>query len=376
MIEFKNVKKSIKGTKIIKGIDLKIEKGDFVVFVGPSGCGKTTCLKMINKLISTTSGSIFINGEDISKVNAIKLRRNIGYVIQQTGLLPHMTIRKNIGIVPTLEKWKKEDIEKRTLELMDMIGMEPDQFLDRYPSELSGGQQQRIGVARAFANNPDVILMDEPFSALDPITRNQLQDELYMLQQDLKKTIVFVTHDMSEALKLGDKICIMKDGQIMQYDTPERILKEPQRGFVDEFIGKDRIWENPEFIKAKDIMIKQPVKTFKERTISQGIEIMKEHKIDSLLITDNKQKLIGLVTAKAMRKTDDKSKKISEIMETEFRKVNEDDSLLDIIREKTESNKRFFPVVKDDNILAGLITRSSLLEVLSSQYVEGVDDDE
>lgn len=376
MIEFKNVKKSIKGTKIIKGIDLKIEKGDFVVFVGPSGCGKTTCLKMINKLISTTSGSIFINGEDISKVNAIKLRRNIGYVIQQTGLLPHMTIRKNIGIVPTLEKWKKEDIEKRTLELMDMIGMEPDQFLDRYPSELSGGQQQRIGVARAFANNPDVILMDEPFSALDPITRNQLQDELYMLQQDLKKTIVFVTHDMSEALKLGDKICIMKDGQIMQYDTPERILKEPQRGFVDEFIGKDRIWENPEFIKAKDIMIKEPVKTFKERTISQGIEIMKEHKIDSLLITDNKQKLIGLVTAKAMRKTDDKSKKISEIMETEFRKVNEDDSLLDIIREKTESNKRFFPVVKDDNILAGLITRSSLLEVLSSQYVEGVDDDE
>ena len=257
-----------------------------------------------------------------------------------------------------------------------MIGMEPDQFLDRYPSELSGGQQQRIGVARAFANNPDVILMDEPFSALDPITRNQLQDELYMLQQDLKKTIVFVTHDMSEALKLGDKICIMKDGQIMQYDTPERILKEPQRGFVDEFIGKDRIWENPEFIKAKDIMIKEPVKTFKERTISQGIEIMKEHKIDSLLITDNKQKLIGLVTAKAMRKTDDKSKKISEIMETEFRKVNEDDSLLDIIREKTESNKRFFPVVKDDNILAGLITRSSLLEVLSSQYVEGVDDDE
>ena len=376
MIEFKNVKKSIKGTKIIKGIDLKIEKGDFVVFVGPSGCGKTTCLKMINKLISTTSGSIFINGEDISKVNAIKLRRNIGYVIQQTGLLPHMTIRKNIGIVPTLEKWKKEDIEKRTLELMDMIGMEPDQFLDRYPSELSGGQQQRIGVARAFANNPDVILMDEPFSALDPITRNQLQDELYMLQQDLRKTIVFVTHDMSEALKLGDKICIMKDGQIMQYDTPERILKEPQRGFVDEFIGKDRIWENPEFIKAKDIMIKEPVKTFKERTISQGIEIMKEHKIDSLLITDNKQKLIGLVTAKAMRKTDDKSKKISEIMETEFRKVNEDDSLLDIIREKTESNKRFFPVVKDDNILAGLITRSSLLEVLSSQYVEGVDDDE
>lgn len=376
MIEFKNVKKSIKGTKIIKGIDLKIEKGDLVVFVGPSGCGKTTCLKMINKLISSTSGSILINGEDISKVNPIELRRNIGYVIQQTGLLPHMTVKKNIGLVPSLEKWNREDIEKRTLELMDMIGMDPERFLDRYPSELSGGQQQRIGVARAFANNPDIILMDEPFSALDPITRNQLQDELYMLQQELRKTIVFVTHDISEALKLGDKICIMKDGKIMQYDTPEKILKEPQRGFVEEFIGKDRIWESPELIKAKDIMIKEPVKTFKERTISQGIEIMKEHKIDSLLITDNKQKLIGLVTAKTLRKSDDKSKKISEIMETEFKKVKEDDSLLDIIKEKSESNKRFFPVVKDDNTLAGLITRSSLLEVLSSQYVEGVDDDE
>jgi len=376
MIEFINVKKAIKGNKIIKGIDLKINKGEFVVFVGPSGCGKTTCLKMINKLINATSGSILIDGEDISKKDPIELRRNIGYVIQQTGLFPHMSVRKNIGLVPTLEKWDKEKIEERTLELMKMVGMKPEQYLDRYPSELSGGQKQRIGVARAFANNPDIILMDEPFSALDPITRNQLQDELYMLQQQLKKTIVFVTHDISEALKLGDRICIMKDGKILQYDSPEKILKEPQKGFVEEFIGKNRIWETPEFINAKDIMITEPVKTVKERTVLQGLEIMKNTKVDSLLIVDSDSKLIGLVKSKTIRNVEEKTKKLSEIMSVNFKKVNENDTIIDVIKVMVANNVRYIPVVNDDNVLSGLITRSSLIEVIGSQYMEGDDSDE
>lgn len=373
MIEFKNAKKTIKDNSIIKGINLKIEKGEFVVLIGPSGCGKTTCLKMINKLINPTSGNIFIDDKDISKMNPIELRRNIGYVIQQTGLFPHMTVRKNIGIVPTLENWSKESIETRTLELMKMVGMNPEEYLDRYPNELSGGQKQRIGVARAFANNPDIVLMDEPFSALDPITRNQLQDELYMLQQELKKTIVFVTHDISEALKLADKICIIKDGSIIQYDTPEKILKDPEKSFVEQFIGKNRIWDNPEFIKAKDIMITEPVKSNKERTIIQGIEIMKNNKVDSLLIVDTETKLIGLVTSKTIRKEDDKTKKLLNIMETDFRKVNEEDSLIDIIKEMVENHIRYIPVVNDENKLTGLITKSTLLEVLSNKYMEGVD---
>lgn len=376
MIEFINVKKSIKGNKIIKGIDLKINKGEFVVFVGPSGCGKTTCLKMINKLINATSGSILIDGEDISKKDPIVLRRNIGYVIQQTGLFPHMSVRKNIGIVPTLEKWDKQKIEKRTLELMRMVGMKPEDYLDRYPSELSGGQKQRIGVARAFANNPDVILMDEPFSALDPITRNQLQDELYMLQQELKKTIVFVTHDISEALKLGDRICIMKDGNILQYDTPEVILKEPQKGFVEDFIGKNRIWETPEFINAKDIMITEPVKTVKERTVIQGLEIMKNSKVDSLLIVDSNTKLIGLVKSKTIRNTENKTKKLFEIMSVNVRTVNENDTIIDVIKVMVENHVRNIPVVNDENVLTGLITRSSLIEVIGSQYMEGDNSDE
>ncbi|HKL85547.1 MAG TPA: ABC transporter ATP-binding protein [Treponemataceae bacterium] len=376
MIQFSQIKKSIKGTKIIKGIDMTIKNGEFVVFVGPSGCGKTTCLKMINKLINPTSGTIIIDGKNIAKVDPIELRRNIGYVIQQTGLFPHMTVRKNIGIVPSLEKWNKEKIEERTIELLNMVGMEPEMYLDRYPNELSGGQQQRIGVARAFANDPDIILMDEPFSALDPITRNQLQDELYLLQQKLQKTIVFVTHDISEALKLGDKICIMKDGLILQYDSPEKILKDPQKGFVEEFIGKNRIWETPELINVKDIMLTDPIKTAKERTVIQGREIMKNNKVDSLLIVDSKNHLIGMVKSKKIRGVEDKTTKLSEIMSVNFKRSHENDNIVDVIKVMVENHLRFLPVVNDDEVLTGHITRSSLIEVIGSQYMEGDDSDE
>lgn len=370
MIEFKNVKKDIKNKAIIKGIDLKIEKGELVVFVGPSGCGKTTTLKMINKLIEPTSGEILIDGEDISKLDPIELRRNIGYVIQQVGLFPHLTVRENISVVPKLKKWSNEDIEERILELMDMLSMDPDEFLDRYPKELSGGQQQRVGVARAFATNPDIILMDEPFSALDPITRNQLQDELYNIQENLKKTIVFVTHDMSEAIKLGDKICIMQEGKVLQFGTPEDILKTPKQGFVEEFIGKNRIWENPEYIKVKDIMITDPVKSIGTRSILQSMEIMRDRKVDSILVVDKKSKLQGLVTLKTLRRTKNKKAILNDIMNEDYIKVCEEDSILDVIKQVQENDVGFIPVVDESNTLVGLVTRSSLLNVLSRQYLE------
>lgn len=225
--------------------------------IGSSGCGKTTTLKLINKLIKPTSGEIYINGKPISQENEIELRRKIGYVIQNTGLFPHLTIKENIELIPRLKKEKSvEEIEKRTLQLLEMVGLDSDEFLNKYPSELSGGQQQRIGVARAIATDAEIILMDEPFSALDPITRTSLQEQLFSLQDELKKTIIFVTHDMDEALKIADKICIMKDGRIAQYDTPENILRKPANDFVKDFIGEDRVWDNPEYIKARDIMIK------------------------------------------------------------------------------------------------------------------------
>lgn len=370
MIEFKDITKDFKGNEVLKKINLKINKGEFVVLIGPSGCGKTTTLKMINKLIVPTSGNIYIDGKDISKAEPIELRRGMGYVIQQTGLFPHMTVGENIGIVLTLKKWTEDKIREKTISLLKMVGMEPKDYIDRYPCELSGGQQQRVGVARAFAGDSEIILMDEPFSALDPITRNQLQDELYDLQQELKKTIVFVTHDMDEALKLGDRICIMKDGDILQFDTAEKILKNPSSIYVEEFIGKNRIWKQPEFIKAKDIMISQPIKTSANRTIVQAIEIMKSSKVDSLLIVNKENKLTGIVTLKDIGKHDNKSLKLENIMEKEIKTVNINESLVDVLNKMNEYNIGYVPVIDDDFRLVGLITKSSLLSVLSNQYVD------
>lgn len=370
MIEFINVKKSFKDKIIIKDMNLKINKGELVVFIGLSGCGKTTSLKMINKLTKVTSGKILIDGKDIEKEDTIELRRNMGYVIQQTGVFPHMTVKENIELIPRLQKLDVEEIEKRTLELLEMVGLNPEEYMNRYPSELSGGQQQRIGVARAFATKPDIILMDEPFSALDPITRNELQEELFNLQQELKKTIVFVTHDMDEALKLADRICILKDGEIVQYDTPENILRNPAGTYVEEFIGKNRIWSNPEFIKAKDIMIEDPVAISGKRTILQGLDIMKKNKVDSLLITDRDFKLSGIVTLKDIRKDVNKTSKLEEIMEEEVITVKEDDNLVNILEIMNEFSIGYVPVVNVDKKLVGLITRSSLLSILSEQFID------
>ncbi|KPU44484.1 carnitine transport ATP-binding protein OpuCA [Oxobacter pfennigii] len=369
MIEFRNVTKSFKNKPVIRNISFKINKSELIVLIGPSGCGKTTTLKMINKLISYTSGNIYLDGKDISKRDTIELRRNMGYVIQQTGLFPHMTVAENIGLIPKLKKWPEDKISKRIFELLNLVGMEPEQYMDRYPFELSGGQQQRIGVARAFATNPEIILMDEPFSALDPITRNQLQDELFNLQQELKKTIVFVTHDMDEALKLADKICIMKEGQIIQFDTPENILKNPANAFVEDFIGKNRIWQQPDLIKARDIMISEPVKSTGSRTVVQALEIMRSNKVDSLLIVDKENKLEGIVTLKDIRTNDITPLKLENIMKRKVEAVGQNESLISILKKMNETGIGYVPVVNDDSRLVGLITRSSLLNVLSTQYI-------
>jgi osmoprotectant transport system ATP-binding protein len=371
MIEFRNITKIFKDNEVLKNINLSINKGEFVVLIGPSGCGKTTTLKMINKLITPSTGSIYVKGQDISTQDTIELRRDIGYVIQQTGLFPHMTVGENIGLVPTLKKWEDDKIVEKTKELLEMVGMPAEEYIHRYPCELSGGQQQRVGVARAFATNSDIILMDEPFSALDPITRNQLQDELFNLQQELKKTIVFVTHDMDEALKLGDRICIMKDGDIVQFDTPEHILKNPANIYVEEFIGRNRIWQQPEFIKAEDIMISEPVKTTGNRTIVQSIEIMKSNKVDSLLIVDKDNSLKGIVTLKDLRKDDSKSLRLENIMEKDVKVVKLGESLINILKKMNEYGIGYAPVVDDNFKLKGLITKSSLLAVLSNQYING-----
>lgn len=370
MIEFINVKKSYKNNVILDNFNLKIEKGNLVVLIGSSGCGKTTLLKMINRLIETTSGDILIDGKNIKEIDPIKLRRSIGYVIQQTGLFPHMTVKENIEIIPKLMGKSEEEINNKTIELLNMVGLEQEKYSDRYPVELSGGQQQRVGVARAFAADAEIILMDEPFSALDPITRAELQEELFNIQKEYKKTIVFVTHDMDEALNLADKICILKDGKILQYDTPENILKNPSGEYVEEFVGKNKIWTKPEMIKAVDVMISRPITVNPKRNMLQAAQIMRENKVDSLLAINREGKLLGYVTLENIQRVVNKNILVEEIMSKDPVCVNGDITLPELLEVFNNLKRGYLPVCNDEGKLLGLVTRSSLISVLSSQYIE------
>ena len=371
MIKFENISKQYKAKKVLNDITFTVQKGSLVAIIGESGCGKTTLLKMINRLIKPTSGTICIDGKDIAAMDEVTLRRRIGYVIQQTGLFPHMTIRENIELIPRLEKMPLKDREGNTKRLMQMVGLDCNEFLDRYPTELSGGQQQRVGVARAFATDPDIILMDEPFSALDPMTRSDLQDELVLLQGKLKKTIIFVTHDMDEAIKIADMICIMKDGDILQYDTPENILNNPSDEFVSNFVGKNRIWSSPEFIRVSDIMIDQPVTAVKDLSILKCVDKMRQNKVDTLLIIDREsRRLEGMVKASVLRSVEDKSKQAKEYMTQDFKVLQPDENILDALKIVTDYKVSAVPVVDESRRLKGLITKSSLVTTLSQQYFE------
>lgn len=369
MIEFKNVSKSYKNVSIIKDVSFKIEEGDLVCLIGESGCGKTTTLKMINKLLSPTTGEILINKKNIKNINDIKLRRKMGYVIQQTGLFSHMTIKENIEIIAKLEKISEEKRTKRVKELMQMVGLE-EKLLERFPSELSGGQLQRVGIARAFMTNPKIILMDEPFSALDPMSRAALQDELLKLQRKFHKTIVFVTHDMDEAIKLADKIAIMDQGKLIQYDTPENILKHPVNEFVKEFVGNKRIWNSPEFIKVKDIMITRPITCKEDDTKFYCINKMRMTKVDSLMVINEEKELIGILYAESLTLKKYKKKTIKDIIEKDFVSVKENDTIVDLTKLIKNTRSATIPVVDRKNHLTGLITRSSLITALSQQFIE------
>lgn len=255
-IRLEGVTKRYRGQQsaAVDDVTMEIPAGEIVMLVGPSGCGKTTTMKMINRLIEPTSGRILIGDEDVTHKDPDELRRHIGYVIQGAGLFPHYTVGDNIGLVPKLLKWDNAKIRKRVDEMLELVSLEPDQYRDRFPRELSGGQQQRVGVARALAADPPVLLMDEPFGAVDPITRQRLQDELLNLQEELKKTIVFVTHDFDEAVKLGDRIAILNVGsEIVQYDTPEEILTNPASEFVESFIGHGAALKQLTLTRVRDV---------------------------------------------------------------------------------------------------------------------------
>ena len=355
-------------------------KGGIIGFLGASGSGKSMTLKCIAGLEKADKGKIIINDKVLfdseNKINIKTKDRKVGFLFQNYALFPHMTIRENIELIPKLQKVDSEKIIENTKKLMQMVGLNCEEFLDRYPTELSGGQQQRVGVARAFANDPDIILMDEPFSALDPMTRSDLQDELVELQSKLKKTIVFVTHDMDEAIKISDMICIMKDGEVLQYDTPENILRNPVDEFVSNFVGKNRIWSSPEYIKISDIMIDKPITSYKNLSVFKCIDKMRQKKVDSLLIIEpNDHKLIGIVKASKLRGIEDKTQPVEKFMNKNFSTLLIDECILDALKVVTEEHISTVPVVDDDSHLVGLVTRSSLVTTLSQQYFDYEEDE-
>ena len=369
MIEFRHVSKDFHGKVVLSDISMEIPTGELTVLIGPSGCGKTTTLKMINRLLSPSSGEIWIDGKNIETLDKVQLRRRIGYVIQQGGLFPHMTIRENIEIIARLAKGDPQAISCKTDQLMEMVDLDPAEYLDRYPTELSGGQQQRIGVIRALANDPEVVLFDEPFSALDPVTRSSLQDELVSMHEKMGKTMVFVTHDMDEAIKIADRICIMRNGHILQFDTPEQILKHPADDFIASFVGTERIWDSPEFIRVSDFMIKETITCHGDLTRTLCIKRMRDHHIDSLLVVDEQHHLRGVVTRRALFRAESPLARAEEIMEPVRYTARDDDNIVNILRMVQEAEVNAVPVLDASEKLVGLLTNSSLVATLSRQFL-------
>ncbi|PKE10060.1 osmoprotectant [Macrococcoides caseolyticum] len=364
MLEMNNVSKVYKGgKKAVSDLNISIKQGEFIAFIGTSGSGKTTAMRMINRMIEPTSGTITLDGKNIKELNPVQLRRKIGYVIQQIGLLPHMTIRDNITLVPKLLRWSEEDKNKKAEELIQLVDL-PLSYLDLYPSQLSGGQQQRIGVVRALAADQDIILMDEPFGALDPLTRDTLQDLVKELQVKFNKTFIMVTHDMDEAIKLADRIVIMSNGEVVQLDTPNNILRRPANDFVRDFIGENRLIQTTPNVKTVDEAMVKPISVTAEKSIGEAIQIMRERRVDTLLITDNDNVLVGYVDIEDLSEAAKKSLSLSRIMNHNVYFVRSGVYLQDTVRTILKRNIRLIPVLDKHDRLLGVITRANLVDIV------------
>ncbi|MBQ5152135.1 betaine/proline/choline family ABC transporter ATP-binding protein [Macrococcoides caseolyticum] len=364
MLEMNNVSKVYKGgKKAVSDLNISIKQGEFIAFIGTSGSGKTTAMRMINRMIEPTSGTITLDGKNIKELNPVQLRRKIGYVIQQIGLLPHMTIRDNITLVPKLLKWSEEDKNKKAEELIQLVDL-PLSYLDLYPAQLSGGQQQRIGVVRALAADQDIILMDEPFGALDPLTRDTLQDLVKELQVKFNKTFIMVTHDMDEAIKLADRIVIMSNGEVVQLDTPNNILRHPANDFVRDFIGENRLIQTTPNVKTVDEAMVKPISVTAEKSIGEAIQIMRERRVDTLLITDNDNVLVGYVDIEDLSEAAKKSLSLSRIMNHNVYFVRSGVYLQDTVRTILKRNIRLIPVLDKHDRLLGVITRANLVDIV------------
>ncbi len=371
LIRLENITKQYGGTEepAVNNLTMDVLRGEVLVLVGPSGCGKSTTLRLINRLIEPTSGKIYLDGEDVTDINPSALRRKIGYVIQQVGLFPHRTIAENIATVPKLLGWDKKRIDERVDELLELVSMDPATYRERYPKELSGGQAQRVGVARALAADPDVLLMDEPFGAIDPITRDRLQNEFLRLQQDLKKTIVFVTHDIDEAIKMGNKIAILREGsEIAQLDTPEAILAEPADDFVENFLGSGAILKSLTLAKIKDMELHQ-VPVLKAPVMrDKALETLQESNDSTAILLDANDKPLRWIDQAALNRTSQPIEKSGRPIAVD---LQPEDTLQDALTVMLQSSTGLAAVTDRKGTYLGCATIESLANLIVSGQGSG-----
>lgn len=364
MIKLENVwKVYADGTEAVKDVSLEINEGEFCIFLGPSGCGKTTSLKMINRLIPLSMGKISVNGVDIMKLNPNELRRGIGYAIQNIGLFPHLTVEENIATVPRLNRWPKAKQRARAEELLHLVGMDPATFIDRYPSELSGGQQQRIGVARCLGADPPILLMDEPFGAIDPITRTKLQEEFLKIQAKIKKTIAFVTHDIHEAIKMGDRIALMKNGELVQYTDPTTLLQQPKDKFVRDFVGADRTLKSLQLNRARDVMRAPPLTVKVGEDPGEVRSRMERQQITWSMLTDEDNHFLGWIAHEDI----EPSRPLREIMKPPTVTAVPETPLNDALSMMLSSTIGTLSVLDEEGRLLGVLSFDMIREVLGSQ---------
>jgi osmoprotectant transport system ATP-binding protein len=374
MITLENLTKIFdSGGEMVTAVDhvnLEVPEGEIAILLGPSGCGKTTTLKMINRIIPKTSGKIVLDGQDTEGLNEIELRRNIGYVIQQIGLFPNMTVEENICVVPELLGWNKKKAHARAAELLDMVALDPSVFLKRYPKELSGGQQQRVGVVRALAADPPVMLMDEPFGAIDPINREVIQDEFLRLQKEMRKTIMFVSHDIDEAVKMGDRIAIFRAGRLVQYDTPDNILAHPTNDFIADFVGGDRTLKRLRLVKVRDAMDPDPPKIRPEDEIAKAVTLMEDREHQNAVVVGPRGRPRGYVHYNDVR---DASGVVKDHWAGYPRTVHIDADVRTAVSEMFTHNVTWLACVDDDGVFRGYITQRQITHHLGATYSDRSD---
>ena len=367
MLRFDHVSLSYGSQKILNDLCFEIEEGQFAVLIGPSGCGKTTTLKMINRLIQPDTGKIYLNEEDITSKDKVELRRHIGYVIQQIGLFPNMTVAQNICVVPKLLKYSKEQCDQIVRDMLAMVEMPYEQYANKYPSEMSGGQQQRIGILRALAASPPIVLMDEPFSALDPMPRRSLQQEVKGLQQKLHKTFIFVTHDMAEALDLADVIIFMDHGNIVQMAPPEEMLAHPASGQIQDFLGNFIDTHAQKELTAADFMRSGVSTVSARRGVNECVSKMQRRNVDTLIVMDDQDRYQGTVSIADIRLTGHVVKTIEPLIRCNTPTVHTGDSAKDCFDLLISSGAPYLIVLNEEEKVDGIITKTSMTSAMAEQ---------